>query len=221
MAAGASIDPARARGDVRAILRGARFHPRTSPRPLDGVLSWLDRVLAPVGRFFKRVFLPVGHAFAWVWLHTIGLLPAALAIAVSAALIVAVLAVLGRTIARRAAPAPTSGSASFGRRLSEADVVDLMRLADDAESRGEYDIAVRLRFRAGLHALERDAGAIVNRPALTTTEVRRTLQSPRFDGLADTFESVAYGGAVAVADDAADAREEWPVVVADARKARR
>ena len=90
-----------------------------------------------------------------------------------------------------------------------------------AEAAGDHDRAVRLRFRAGLLRLDRDAYAIQHRPGLTTREVRSGLQLPRFDGLADTFEAVAYGGERAAPSDTAVAREHWPVVVREAERAGR
>ncbi len=48
---------------------------------------------------------------------------------------------------------------------------------------------------------------------MTTGEVRRTLDSERFDGLAGTFEAVAYGGRTADRPDVDESRREWPHVL--------
>ena len=79
----------------------------------------------------------------------------------------------------------------------------LERAADEAERDGDLDRAVRLRFRAGLLRLG-DRGAIRYRPSVTTGEVRRTLDSRRFDDLAGTFEAVTYGGRAADRPDVDD-----------------
>ena len=83
-----------------------------------------------------------------------------------------------------------------------------------------YDLAlaVRLRFRAGLLRLDRDAHAITYRHSIPTGEVRAELASPTFDELADTFEGITYGGNDAGPDDTAEARHDWPGVVHAARR---
>ena len=77
---------------------------------------------------------------------------------------------------------------------------------------------MRLRFRAGLLRLDRDAHAIRYRPSIPTSEVRAELSSSTFDEIADTFESVTYGGTDAEARDTAEAKREWPRVVQAARR---
>jgi hypothetical protein len=94
---------------------------------------------------------------------------------------------------------------------------DLERQADDAERNGLLDVALRLRFRAGLLRLDR-RGVIRYRPSLTTNEVRRALGSSTFDELAQRFEEVTYGDAVAGPDDVDAARTNWPRVVEDAAR---
>ncbi len=58
-----------------------------------------------------------------------------------------------------------------------------------------------------------DRGAIRYRPSVTTGEVRRALDSHRFDDLAGTFEAVTYGGRAADPPDVDAARREWPHVL--------
>ncbi len=55
-------------------------------------------------------------------------------------------------------------------------------------------------------------------PSVTTGEVRRTLDSRRFDDLAGTFEAVTYGGRPAEAPDADSARREWPRVLEETKR---
>lgn len=215
-----AVDPAQARDDVRAILRGAPYRraDRQPPRPLDGVLSWLDDRLRPVGRFFGRIFAPVGRALASVWRSTFGLLPFPVALAIVGALLVAVLIAVARVLQRRAAPARATGAGGAHDSGGIVSPEQLEEQADAAERAGRLDEAVRLRFRAGLLRLERDAHAIRNRPGLTTREVRVRLASDRFEHVADTFEAVAYGGRDAEPDDTDDARTEWPRIVTEARR---
>jgi hypothetical protein len=97
------------------------------------------------------------------------------------------------------------------------DPAELERAADAAERAGQLDVAVRLRFRAGLLRLG-NRGAIRYRPSVTTNEVRRVLGSETFDELARTFDAVAYGGRDAGPPDVDAARREWPRVVAGAAK---
>jgi hypothetical protein len=93
----------------------------------------------------------------------------------------------------------------------------LEREADAAEARGAFAEAIRLRFRAGLLTLGR-RDAIDYRASLRTAEVSRTLRSPEFDSLAQTFERVAYGGSQADAREASETRERWKRVVAGASR---
>ena len=92
----------------------------------------------------------------------------------------------------------------------------LERDAERAEAAGDLNLAIRLRFRAGLLRLDR-AGAIRYRPSLTSSQVAYTLRSRDFEELAARFDAVAYGGRTADADDVSDARDRWPRVVTGAR----
>jgi hypothetical protein len=98
------------------------------------------------------------------------------------------------------------------------DPAALDAAAAQAEARGDLALAVRLRFRAGLVRLDRDARAITYRPSMPTVAVRAELESPTFDGLADTFEDITYGGAEAEPTDTAEARRDWPRVLQAARR---
>jgi hypothetical protein len=89
----------------------------------------------------------------------------------------------------------------------------LERQADDAEARGDYSAAVRLRFRAGLLRLDH-AGAIRLGPSLTAGQVARRLSLDAFDAVAREFETVAYGGHDADHDAVTAARRGWSRVLA-------
>jgi hypothetical protein len=47
---------------------------------------------------------------------------------------------------------------------------------------------------------------------MPTGEISRSLRSPTFDGLAGTFEEVAYGGRTPEQGEVAEARDGWPRV---------
>jgi hypothetical protein len=96
------------------------------------------------------------------------------------------------------------------------DPDELERLAAEAEYRGDLEIALRLRFRAGLLRLAQ-ARVLPARPSLRTFEARRVLRDPRFDRLARDFDEVVYGRRPARPDDLVAAREEWPHVLGGAR----
>ena len=195
-----AVDPDLAREDVRAILDDRRFRDDPAPRPFRGPLEWLGDRLATVGGWISDVF----DFVPWfVWL-TIGI----------GAVAAAVWWILRRVQHTRAARASTSRRAQGPDR---EDPAALERAADDAERRGDYERAVRLRFRAGLLRLG-DRGAVEYRPSLTTSEARALVGSETFDQLAGTFEEIAYGGVPAEPPDAAEARANWPKVVKASRR---
>ena len=189
------VDPDRARDQAREILGGRRYKPADVPRPFEGALEWLGDRLRPIGDFFSRITES---------------LPGKIALAAVLAGVVAVVALL---VARRRTAASATGGPSRRRSSDErADPGRLEREADAAERRGDLDVALRLRFRAGLLRLDR-AGAIHFRPSITTGQVARRLRLPSFDDLAITFDAVAYGGRHASATDLQSARAEWPRVL--------
>jgi hypothetical protein len=116
-----------------------------------------------------------------------------------------------RAAERVAGPGDVPDAATLG-------PAELERRALEAERDGDLDAAVRLRFAAGLLRLDA-IDAIQLRPSLTSGAIGRTLHSPRYDDLASTHDAIAYGGREAAGEDATTAREEWPVVVGEARHA--
>jgi hypothetical protein len=185
-------------------LADERFHPRRGPRPFAGFFRRLgELVVDPILRFFRAI----GDVFPDV--GTVPWLLLAVAVVATAALLTARLST--RQGGRRFA-----GGAAVGGDEDGLDPDELERRAADAEGRGELDIALRLRFRAGLLRLA-DAGVLRLRPGLTNAAVSRKLRSPRFDELARDFDEVAYGGRPATPDDIAAARSAWPAVLDAAR----
>ncbi len=195
-----AVDPDAARRAAEDILADDRFHPRRGPRPFAGVFRRVGELLVdPILRFFRAI----GDVFPDV--GTVPWLLLALAVVATAAVLVV------RLSAARGARLFDRGPRMAGDEEG-LDPDDLERRAGEAEHRGELEVALRLRFRAGLLRLA-DAGAVRLRPGLTNAAVSRALRSARFDGLAGDFDEVAYGGRAATPDDIAAARSGWPAVV--------
>jgi hypothetical protein len=202
-----AVDPARARAAARHILDGRRFKGSPVPRPLHGILQWIGDRLSPIGHW-------IGDRFSWLpkWSQ-----PWVLAVAIGVAVALVAFIVVKVVQAReRAKPAGRDGSPSAAPRAEDAAALEAAATA--AEQRGDLALAVRLRFRAGLLRLDRDAHAITFRPSIPTGEVRAQLRSQGFDTLADRFEDITYGGDTAEPADTDGARREWPHVVESARR---
>lgn len=203
-APGASADGARLRGEAHSILAERRFRDPPVPRPLHGVLhalgEWLQPVFGLIGQVLLAILsvVPGGGSVLWPVLGGIVLLGAGL---------------LARRVIRRRARGEIA-AARRRRAVAAAadDPAELEHHADEAERDGDLDLALRLRFRAGLLRLDARR-AIVLRPSLTTGEVTRRLASPAFAGLAGTFEEVAYGGRPATEAEVQAARVEWPRIL--------
>jgi hypothetical protein len=184
-----------ARADARDILAGRKYRGSSVPRPLHGALVWIGEKISAIARALDGV-VPGPPFVAWL---------------VLAAVVVLVASTLStRTARRRAGRHLEAAAAAFHGR--EEDPGALERAADDAERSGDVELALRLRFRAGLIRLAR-ARAIPARESLTTGEVRRILRSPHFDRLAATFDEVVYGGRAAAREDVEAARAQWPLVL--------
>jgi hypothetical protein len=187
------------------ILGERRFHGRHTPGPFRGILRWLgdrlDPVLGPVGRFFAHI----GNLIVELWSHAptrILLLGTVLSGAALLAFVV---------VRRRTATAVVRAARL---RIEESDDPhELEQAADDAEGAGDFALALRLRFRAGVIRLQLD-GRIRRGHTTTTRAIGRQLRLREFDDLGRTFDAVAYGGAPADADDARTARENWRTVLA-------
>ena len=191
-----------AREEARHILAERRFHGTSLPRPFHGFFDWLSRHLHFLARGFDWLASLVGgQRVLWT---------------VIALFVLVVAALVTRQLARRRVEVEARGAGRRARGRSE-DPAELERLADEAERRGDLEVALRLRFRAGLLRLGR-ARALPLRPSLRTREARRALRSARFDRLARDFDEVVYGGRSPSTADVEVARIEWPQVVAEARR---
>lgn len=186
-----------ARRDAARILSDDRFRPRDVPRPFKGVLDWVGARLEPLGDVFRDVAqaMPGGGRL----------------LALAAAVVVCALAAFATAmlLSRRARVVTGRGDPSSDAR---DDPAALERAARDAERRGDFDAAVRLRFRAGLVRVAA-ARRIEWRPSLTSAGVARAVRSPAFDELAAAFDAIVYGGRRAGAADAEAARAKWRQVL--------
>lgn len=198
----ASPPAADARREARRILSERRYRGSEVPRPLHRVLVWLGDRFHFLHRFFDwTARLVGGRSVLWT---------------IIAVLVVALAAWLAVGLAKRRSRRE-SDDARIAAAERSLDPNELERLAGEAERRGDLEIALRLRFRAGLLRLGH-AHALELRPSLTTREARRALRSPRFDRLARSFDEVVYGRRSPRAEDVADARAEWPRVLEEARR---
>ena len=118
---------------------------------------------------------------------------------------------------RRTRPG-TEDAGQPGPRSRAARVAALLDRAKAARAAGDLDLALRLRFEAGLERLE-DRGVVEGRTTLTTGELAARLSSPGFDELASVHTLVAYAGVPATTDDVTEAFERWPEVAEAARRA--
>jgi hypothetical protein len=195
------VNPDQAREEARRILGERRFHGTSLPRPFHGLLDWLSRHLHFLARPWHSLQSAVGGADV-LW-GILGLVVVAIAVVTA-----------GRLAARRTRFEGLAAERAAGGRTE--DPAELERLADEAERRGDLEIAVRLRFRAGLLQLAR-ARALPGRPSLRTGEARTALHNERFDALARDFDEIVYGRRTPSADDVAAARSEWPRVLEEAK----
>ena len=192
--------PAQARAEARHILAERRFRGTSLPRPLHGLFAWLGRHLHFVSTSWDWLALKVGGAVV-LW-------------TILGALVLLLAVFVGTRIARRRTERESGSLGGGGVRRRRQDPAELERLADEAERRGDLEVALRLRFRAGLLRLGR-ARALPLRPSLRTREARRALRNPRFDRLARDFDEVVYGRRPPSPADVAAARTEWPQLLSE------
>ena len=200
-AGGTAAAPGAAREEAADILAERRFRETGPPRPFHRFLVWLGDLLEPLARPFRWLasWVPGGESVLWTLL---GLL----VIAAAAGFAVWLGRRRGGTVAERLARA---------RAEPELDPRELERRADRAEERGELELALRLRFRAGLVRLAR-LRAVPRPETLTNRRLVQLLHSEQFTGLARTLDEVVYGGRPASPADLDAAKTGWPRVLAGA-----
>ncbi len=212
---GSSSFSSSAREQARGILAKPPYRttPSHTPRPLAGVLHALGRALnaalgGPARWLYHHVLLRIGHgftsAFGGWWIVVVGLIAVGLGVAVGVLLINRRARISARDVA----------SGSIHPAIEDPDELD--RRAASAESSGDDETAVRLRFRAGLLRLQRK-GVIVNQDAQTGRQLSERLHSPTFDALAGRHEMIVYARDPATPVDAVTARTDWPRVLVEAR----
>jgi hypothetical protein len=199
-AADADASPAADRRQAAEVLEARRFKGAEIPRPLEKPLQWVGERIQPLADWIDRrgESLPGGPIVLWTIL--------------SVALLVAVSGVTATSIRRRALAIERRRAAALP---AAEDPAALERAADDAERDGDWEHAVRLRFRAGLLRLDRRR-VLVYRRSLTTGEVARAIDAPAFAEIGARFDEIAYGGRPAEEGDAEAARRGWQDVLAQA-----
>ena len=195
--ADAAQPPAEARREAQAVLDERRFHGAELPRPFAGPLEWLGDRLEPAIAWIdeRGESVPGGPIALWTLLAAGVLLLAA--------------TFTSTTIRRRALAIERARRDALP---ATEDPRALEREAERAERDGDWERAVRLRFRAGLLRLDR-RNVIVYRSSLTTGEVARAVGSPAFNEVGARFDAIAYGGRPAERDDAEHARRGWAEVL--------
>ena len=186
------------RREARELLAERRFHGAELPRPFAGPLAWLGDRVEPVFAWINDLGegIPGGPIALWTLL--------------AAGVLLAATTVTSTTIRRRALAIERARTAALP---ATEDPRALEREAARAERDGDWERAVRLRFRAGLLRLDR-RDVIGYRPSLTTGEVARAVGSPAFDEVGERFDAIAYGGRPAEREDAEHARRAWAEVLA-------
>lgn len=196
---------AAARKAAQKILSGRDFtaHGAKTPRPFAGVLKqlgkWLHDVLGPVGH-------PFGSGFDWL-ARIFGRTGAEV---IFCAVLVIIAFLVVRVVVRRSARLGREDRLA-GTEVASDDPAVLEHQADDAEKNGDLELAVRLRFRAGLLRLER-CGLLAERDTRTSREIAVILGSPSFTHLAADLEEILYAEVPAGASHADAARTLWPRV---------
>jgi hypothetical protein len=197
-AAATSGSPAaHARAAAKRILSERRFQEPKTPHPLQPLAHAIGRALDPVVRFIANL-IPAGDS--WLWYVIAALV---LGLAVFYAL---------RLVHRRSLVAEGGGDSDLPGRGARRDPARLERDADSAEARGELELALRLRFKAGLLRLQM-AKVVPARDSLTSGDVRRRLKLVEFDRVAVLFDEVVYGRRVATGADVAELRDGWQKVL--------
>jgi hypothetical protein len=194
-----------ARDEARRILAERRFHASRPPQPLRPVLSAIGHAAERVAHALRPLWhpfvslaelFPLGMAAFWL---------------VLGALVVVAAAYLFRSLARRRDRRVLVAEGRAGPSAGD-DPAAMERAAERAEATGELELALRLRFRAGVLRLQR-ARVVPPGGLLTSRELSRRLGSREFDLAAAVFDEVVYGRRPAQPVDVATTREAWQQVL--------
>lgn len=189
--------PSDARAEAAEILGARRFRDTRPPKPLKGFLEWLgERTRGIESRLSELAdVLPGGLLLLWL-------------------LVALLLAGISAIMALRAGRVRGRSERVFAPGADGDETIELLRAAECAESSGDLETALRLRFKAGIVRLGR-RGALPLRPSLTSEDIAHRLRSPTFDDLAATFDRVVYGRRGARERDVAEARSGWRTIEAE------
>jgi Domain of unknown function (DUF4129) len=192
--------PAADRREAEQVLDDSRYNGAEVPRPLAGPVEWLGDRIQPAVDWVNNLGrdVPGGPLVLWLALAGLVLLLAG--------------GLTSQSIRRRALAIERARTAALP---PAEDPHQLERAADRAERDGDWDLAVRLRFRAGLLRLDRRR-VLVYRPSLTTGEVARATGSHAFAEIGDRFDAIVYGGRPAQKEDAEAAKRGWATVLTEA-----
>ncbi len=189
--------PDAARQLARRILAQRRFQPEKSPQPLRRPITWIGQ---KINDLTSPLFRVLGRS-GWILV---------VVSVVALVMVVAFATYVGRGRIQ----------SHQDRRLLEAgpevDPATLDAAANRAVTAGDHELALRLRFKAGLIRLER-AGRIAPSLGRTNGDVRRQLSSESFESLADRFDEVIYGGEPATEADDERTRTGWRDVLSGDR----
>ena len=203
----AAVDPNAARDAAREILRGREFRPAGSPKPLEGVVTWigdrLNGIAEGIGDFFSGLFKPLFELLPGNWGVTLGI-----------ALCVGIAAFVIWLVSRNVVRAPNVAATASNGAAPDTDPKDLEAAAQRAERDEQFELAIRLRYRAGLIRLDH-ARVIELQPWNTAALLTRKVASPRFDRITDTFEAITYGGRAATGTQANTVRAEWSTLLTE------
>ncbi len=201
-----------ARNQVRSILSQPPFRPRSLPRPFAGILhtisSWLHAIFAPPVHWthdlFRHISISLGIPENDLWF-----ILAAVTFAVAAG----VTTLYIRRGARLGSEKLLPGKRHAG--IPGNDPGKLRKMAQEAENRGDYAMAIRLRFSAGLATLEQ-MSIIHSQTVHTNNYISATIHSPTFSRLAQTFDEIVYGGMAASLYNAREADTGWATILQEA-----
>lgn len=201
MAAPAPIDSAQVMEQISSVLADPRYPPVEEP-------SWLDRLLAPLYRFWNRIWLMAADWLQLVFFKILEFLGTGIARWVGAAILLAATAAAALVLGRRRAR-ELERRAVIERILELGlDPAELEELAAAAHERGDDAEAIRLRFVAGLLRLD-GLGEIEFAPGLSNGMISQRLGSETFDLLASQFDRVVYGRQPVGSDDHARCVADW------------
>ena len=206
------VDPDAARERARAVLRQRRFRPLHTPRIARGPFTWLGRRIQSLTRWVGNLVVSVTESGIAGWLI--------------AALLLVVLGSAITLVVRHRVRGRIPDRSEGGSVVAATDPAVLEAEADAAEGVGDYQLAVRLRFVAGLLRLERfgvlastrrrtnrQVAVSLARVMETSTAAQRTSVLGTFAELATGFDALLYGHRPAVASDSTASRAGWRIVL--------